>query len=144
MNTDDKTTEPAIAVPSANMQYARAGYEAYARFTGGKTFDGRAMPTFNALEQRIKDAWAAAAMGIFVEASRAPDPILVPGGVGEIDLVLTMGIGVPHVHECEAGKAYEIGPEGVRELTSDETKALHDAQPCELADPAAEGGGTRP
>jgi len=69
---NDKETLPCVpaAPAAANMRFARAGYEAYARFTGGKTFDGRAMPTFDALEQRIKDAWAAAAMGIFAEASR--------------------------------------------------------------------------
>lgn len=67
---DEKITEPSIPVAS-NMRFARAGYEGYARFTGGKTFDGRPMPTFDALEQRIKDAWAAAAMAIFVEGSAA-------------------------------------------------------------------------
>ncbi len=32
----------------------------------------------------------------------------------------------------ELGKGYEIGPEGTRELTAEETAALHAAQPCEL------------
>lgn len=64
---NEKITEPSLPVAS-NTRFARAGYEGYARFTGGKTFDGREMPTFDALEQRIKDAWAAAAMAVFVEA----------------------------------------------------------------------------
>lgn len=42
----------------------RTGYEAYAKQTGGKTFDGRDMPTWDQLPDRIKDAWAAAAQGI--------------------------------------------------------------------------------
>lgn len=38
---------------------ARAGYEGYAAFTGGKTFDGRDMPTWDQLPDRIRQAWAA-------------------------------------------------------------------------------------
>lgn len=40
------------------------GYEAYAAFTGGKTFDGRDMPTWDQLSDRIKGAWEAAADAI--------------------------------------------------------------------------------
>ncbi len=42
----------------------RIGYEAYAKCTGGKTFDDRDMPTWDALPQRIRDAWEAAARAI--------------------------------------------------------------------------------
>lgn len=47
---------------------ARVGYEAYARTTGGKTFDGRQMPTWDALPQNIKTAWQAAAKAIAAKA----------------------------------------------------------------------------
>lgn len=40
------------------------GYEAYAAFTGGKTFDGRNMPSWSELPDRIKGAWEAAADAI--------------------------------------------------------------------------------
>jgi hypothetical protein len=43
---------------------ARVGYEAYAMFTGGKTFDGRDMPKWDELPDRIKGAWGAAAARI--------------------------------------------------------------------------------
>lgn len=39
---------------------AQVGYEAYAEYTGGKTFDGRDMPTWDALPDRIQGAWRAA------------------------------------------------------------------------------------
>lgn len=40
------------------------GYEAYARSTGGKTFDGRDMPTWSALPDKIKQAWHDAARAV--------------------------------------------------------------------------------
>lgn len=39
--------------------YARMGYEGYAASTGGKTFDGRDMPKWDDLPERIRDAWKA-------------------------------------------------------------------------------------
>lgn len=45
--------------PDANT-LARTAYEAYATYTGGKTFDGRPMPTWAELPDRIKSAWQAA------------------------------------------------------------------------------------
>jgi len=42
----------------------REGYEAYAKSTGGKTFDGRDMPLWSQLPQRIQDAWSEAARAI--------------------------------------------------------------------------------
>ncbi len=44
--------------------WAQLGYKAYAKFTGGKTFDGRDMPTWNDLTPRIKEAWTEAAKAI--------------------------------------------------------------------------------
>lgn len=35
----------------------QVGYEAYAQSTGGKTFDGRDMPTWEQLPERIQRAW---------------------------------------------------------------------------------------
>lgn len=46
------------------MMYGRIGYEAYAESTGGKTFDGRDMPRWDELPQRIVAAWEAAALAI--------------------------------------------------------------------------------
>lgn len=48
-------------------RFARAGYEAYAANTGWKTFDGRAMPKWDDLPPRIKDAWQAGAKQIVKE-----------------------------------------------------------------------------
>ncbi len=75
MTDDEKETEPRLEAATAELEpdalrLARAGYEGYSRYTGGKTFDGRTMPTFDALEHRIKAAWAAAATGILAEAAR--------------------------------------------------------------------------
>jgi hypothetical protein len=41
-------------------EQAKRGYEGYAASTGGKTFDGRDMPQWNELPDRIKEAWRAA------------------------------------------------------------------------------------
>lgn len=43
---------------------AEAGYEAYAKNTGGKTYDGKDMPKWSALPDRTKNAWTAAADSI--------------------------------------------------------------------------------
>ena len=37
-------------------EQARRGYEGYAKSTGGKTFDGRDMPTWDELPARIQAA----------------------------------------------------------------------------------------
>jgi hypothetical protein len=39
---------------------AKRGYEGYAASTGGKTFDGRDMPKWDELPERIREAWRAA------------------------------------------------------------------------------------
>ncbi len=44
----------------------KLGYEAYASSTGGKTFDGRDMPTWEDLPERIQRAWYAAASAIIM------------------------------------------------------------------------------
>ncbi len=48
----------------SDLTLGREGYEAYAKSTGGKTFDGRDMPLWSSLPHRIQDAWAAAAQAI--------------------------------------------------------------------------------
>jgi hypothetical protein len=55
----------------------QTGYEAYAAFTGGKTFDGRDMPSWKDLPQRIQDAWNAAATAIL-----NPTSCNIPGHFG--------------------------------------------------------------
>lgn len=49
---------------SHDRHHGRVGYEAYAQSTGGKTFDGRDMPTWDALPERIQKAWNDAASAI--------------------------------------------------------------------------------
>ena len=39
------------------IDIGRVGYEAYAESTGNKTYDGRDMPKWEELTQRIQDAW---------------------------------------------------------------------------------------
>jgi hypothetical protein len=46
------------------IDYPELAYLAYAKSTGGKTFDGRDMPTWDALPERIREAWRAAALAI--------------------------------------------------------------------------------
>lgn len=54
------------------------GYEAYAQSTGGKTFDGRDMPTWQEIRDRegktpkVTKAWEAAADAILDGATRRP------------------------------------------------------------------------
>lgn len=49
---------------------AQIAYEGYASSTGGKTFDGRDMPAWSDLPERIQCAWAAAVLA--VDESRSP------------------------------------------------------------------------
>lgn len=44
--------------------YGRIGYEAYAAETGGLTYDGKKMPEWDELPDRIRKAWAFAATAI--------------------------------------------------------------------------------
>lgn len=46
---------------------AHVAYDAYADHTGGKTFDGRDMPKWHELPDRIKDAWRAACRAVCPE-----------------------------------------------------------------------------
>lgn len=46
------------------MSYGETAYAAYAEHTGGKTFDGRDMPTWADLGERIQGAWEAAAAAV--------------------------------------------------------------------------------
>lgn len=53
----------------------KIGYEAYAKFTGGKTFDGRDMPAWDDLGEKIQGAWTIAADAIWAavpEGGRRP------------------------------------------------------------------------
>lgn len=47
--------------PKDPAEYGRVAYQAYAASTGGKTYDGRDMPTWEGLTPRIREAWSAAA-----------------------------------------------------------------------------------
>lgn len=57
------------------LALARTGYEAYADYTEGKTFDGRDMPAWDDLGDPIQNAWAMAAGAIY-------HAILTPPGGG--------------------------------------------------------------
>lgn len=49
----------------------KTGYEAYARCTDGKTYDGRDMPAWDELPGRIQGAWSEAAAAIAREVYAA-------------------------------------------------------------------------
>lgn len=52
------------------MTYGQIAYEAYADSTGGKTFDGRDMPKWEQLPERIQLAWSAATRAVMAATSR--------------------------------------------------------------------------
>lgn len=59
-------TRKETKMPQESEPLGEVGYQAYATATGGKTFDGRDMPKWSELPQRIRDAWTAAAEAITV------------------------------------------------------------------------------
>ncbi len=48
----------------SDLDLRRIGYEAYAKQTGGKTFDGREMPAYDDLPKNVLAAWSASADAI--------------------------------------------------------------------------------
>lgn len=52
---------------------AQLAYDAYGKATGGLTHDGRPMPTWDQLGDRIQHAWAAAALALGMERT-VPKP----------------------------------------------------------------------
>jgi len=48
--------------------YGQLGYEAYADFTGGRTYDDRMMPPWEGLTDKIRGAWEAAAVTVAKQA----------------------------------------------------------------------------
>lgn len=64
--------------------FERLGYEAYAKSTGGKTYDGRDMPAWDDLPDRIKCAWYAAWRAIVDrERERSAPPLSQAGEKGD-------------------------------------------------------------
>ena len=49
---------------------AEKAYSAYGESTGGKTFDGRDMPKWDDLGERIQAAWCAAAQAVVDEVTQ--------------------------------------------------------------------------
>ena len=49
------------------MSYGEVAYAAYAEHTGGKTFDGRDMPSWTDLGERIQGAWEAASWAVLAK-----------------------------------------------------------------------------
>lgn len=65
--------------------YGEVSYNSYARITGGKTFDGRDMPTWDDLGDRIQIAWEAAAKAAVHNWRHGPEcecPESRPTGTG--------------------------------------------------------------
>jgi hypothetical protein len=46
------------------IDIGQIAYEAYAKSTGGKTYDGRDMPAWDKLSERIQQAWHDAANAV--------------------------------------------------------------------------------
>ena len=55
------------------LYLGRVGYEAYGQHTRWQTYDGRAMPQWDDLSDRTREAWAAAAAVVADEVR--PDPV---------------------------------------------------------------------
>lgn len=70
---------------------AMLAYDAYAQYTGGKTYDGREMPKWLELPARIRNAWRAAAAAARVEGQPAfeaeTESASAPSPAGESDAV---------------------------------------------------------
>lgn len=49
---------------------AKIAYEGYAEFTGGLTFDGRKMPSWTELNERIRNAWGAAVNAVLTQQEK--------------------------------------------------------------------------
>lgn len=62
MPSNPGDNKPSTGVRATDV--ARAGYEGYAEWTEGKTFDGRDMPSWDNLPDRTRLAWVAAAAAI--------------------------------------------------------------------------------
>lgn len=63
---------------------AKIAYRAYATSTGGKTFDGRDMPDWDDLGDRVQAAWTAAAEAVRVAVApvvtwTSPTPAVASG-----------------------------------------------------------------
>ena len=67
--------------PEQREALGQTGYAAYARSTGGKTYDGRDMPTWEGLTDKIREAWrcaAAAAAMTWSSEMVPPEPPTMP------------------------------------------------------------------
>ncbi|MDB4996731.1 MAG: hypothetical protein JWM74_4163 [Myxococcaceae bacterium] len=58
-------------------EIAQVAFEAYNASTGGKTYDGKAIPPWYAISPRIQDAWRAAARAC-VQHTAGSGPATVP------------------------------------------------------------------
>lgn len=75
---------------------AQTAYEGYAAFTGGKTHDGRDMPTWDALPDRIRDAWAAGLDAALEVVAERATPLLE-----EIEAKANVMNGAALVHDLD-------------------------------------------
>lgn len=58
-------------------EYAELAFNAYSASTGGKTYDGKPIPKWNELPERIQQAWEVAVHTVFDELEKR-----VFGGLG--------------------------------------------------------------
>lgn len=96
---------------------ARAGYEAYAKSTGGKTYDGREMPKWDELPTRIQNAWKAAAKGIvagFREQAVSVLNELVAADVEAIKALALHRVGCNEALANHPTCQVVVGPDGCR------------------------------
>lgn len=56
----------------------QVGYDAYRKATGGLTFDGRPMPTWNELPEPIQHAWTVASAAMLASLARVQIDTLKP------------------------------------------------------------------
>lgn len=67
-----------------DVDLGRLGYEAYAAHTGGKTYDGRAMPEWADLPDGIRAAWSASARAIRMASDDLHRGVMAPQSEGAL------------------------------------------------------------
>lgn len=98
---------------------ARRAYQAYVEFTGGKTFDGRDMPTWENLTERIQQAWTAATDAVDLTKHPVEGAKLyvdeVPSPDGKKQTLLSKYVRIGYI--LQDGENHEDGEAKLRELT---------------------------
>ncbi len=77
-----------------DVRRGRIAYEAYAVSTGGKTYDGREMPSWGELPEKIRAAWVVAATVVYEDTKKEiVDTDVLPSKceLGTCDCIVDMG-----------------------------------------------------